>query len=1467
MVLAGKENATFTSVCAKRRVRWVVPVLMVSILAVSAFYPLSDFFVMNVAAPAPADVYISSSKNHWEGFTPDVSALVDETVYDVKVEDTGTHRQVEYGLSGNVWDIVRNTGGGVDTQINVGVEVTANTRHTLGHNQGSFYHYDFYGTWWADRTSAMDVELALGGQHAVWFDIESYLTSWYKTAYVRHLASYFDYVFVSENGFVILHSSLLTVIPDYTQYADAPPVWFANAQKPNFVIAPYWCDMHLDAASHIRISYGEGFGGPWLKIAWIDVKDASNRPQTFGLGLSLAPPGDISWGTEYLHFQYGKINTDNAQAVGFEDQTGRYGIEYSTFVDSAYASTAQPATADPGMYFWVTPSDSNWWVIDKVTVYAYKYYWKNGAWQADNADSGISIKGLLQNTEPGGVNIPVVKDRVGDYVEYIDDLRETQRMSTYLNAGSALLTATGAILTATGVGAPAGVPLMMLGVAGFGLRGAGTVAGALAPAAPGHIVEPASKTDTYGYCQFDTLEGLSAQKTFASDVTVMPLFQWDLYSNARKHKMVIYSTVELSNQKGLGSYSFTSGSIEFVIDPTQTTLYDRTSSVDGSYPHAQYVRFGKVQRNPDGVTRTGYHLDTDTSVAKDKDYYMMVWRRFSSTPGEPLPGEANGDYWTGQDGCIKVSGWFKVSDTLDTNPNLAGIREGSRYIEVFVMYHDDDPAPGYGTDGSVFEPDATLLLGSPGTATGWNNWKYFEKALEIEPNKKVKIGVGRTDHASVLPGNYQLSLEMVDVTVKEDCRSPVAAIKNAPLTGKPNTDITFDASTSYDPDGTITTYAWYFQPAYVWEYGVTATERWTTEGTYTVYLLVTDNDGITDLYYYEIQIISNVAPVAGIRNAPLSGQVNFEITFDGSASYDPDGSITQYAWQFDPAHVWEYGITTTERWITPGSYTVYLLVTDNGGLTDLFWYVIQITGPVLWSKYDESSGTAGDSSGNGRIGTLYGVNFVTGGASGNCVNFNGGEYNDRVDYGNVATITGDITISLMVKTTSTRPLMFLVAKAPNTGYDRTYELDVGYNSATMQYSVSFSRGNSLANDWLLFVQYTGAWSVLQDGWHWIRARHNTVTGEYGISVDNGPWGGTLLAGARIGSATSTTAALQVGNLGSGISGSTRSFVGYIDSVRIWDRYLSDSEFNQAPIASFTSGSVGLTANVDGRASYDPDGAGAINMYVWTWGDGQYDYSPTLSTASHTYTAAGTYTVQLTVGDEYGAAGSASKSVPVGVPSTYTLAVSTSSSARGTTSPIPGTYTYSANTYSQTFTPVENPGFYCDYWLIDNVRTYTWEVRMYMDRNHVIKAHFASYSGCVAEGTEVLMADHSTKVIERIKVGDQVLGYDPVTGSFVAETVLETHKTLQTSLLSINGGALEVTLFDQRIWVRHDAFEDWVVNPVDLQVGWEIYAIMEGKWVTIESLEISDGRFWVYDITTDGPQTYVANSFLVKDKPI
>jgi len=170
---------------------------------------------------------------------------------------------------------------------------------------------------------------------------------------------------------------------------------------------------------------------------------------------------------------------------------------------------------------------------------------------------------------------------------------------------------------------------------------------------------------------------------------------------------------------------------------------------------------------------------------------------------------------------------------------------------------------------------------------------------------------------------------------------PVALFTYSPSDPGLGEWIQFDGSASVDPDGTITSYSWNFGDGST-AYGGTAWQRFTVPGTYTVTLIVTDNDGASESISQAIQIgPTNLPPTAAFSFSPTNPGVNGWVQFDGSASSDPDGSVSSYAWNFGDGTSGA-GAVAWHRFATPGTYLVTLTVQDNDGASNSTSRTIQV---------------------------------------------------------------------------------------------------------------------------------------------------------------------------------------------------------------------------------------------------------------------------------------------------------------------------------------------------------------------------------------------------------------------------------------------------------------------------------------------------------------------------------------------
>ncbi len=166
--------------------------------------------------------------------------------------------------------------------------------------------------------------------------------------------------------------------------------------------------------------------------------------------------------------------------------------------------------------------------------------------------------------------------------------------------------------------------------------------------------------------------------------------------------------------------------------------------------------------------------------------------------------------------------------------------------------------------------------------------------------------------------------------------------------------LTLDGSGSHDVDGTIGSYVW-SENLLELGTGVRPTLPFDV-GSHSVDLAVTDDDGATDTDSLVVLVkpaVGNQYPLADAgadQTVPDADEDGAEaITLDGTASFDPDGSIVSYAWQENADLLAATAVATVA--LEVGVHPVVLTVTDDAGATDIDTVVITVEAPSLANTY------------------------------------------------------------------------------------------------------------------------------------------------------------------------------------------------------------------------------------------------------------------------------------------------------------------------------------------------------------------------------------------------------------------------------------------------------------------------------------------------------------------------------------
>ncbi|RLF36948.1 MAG: hypothetical protein DRN08_00415, partial [Thermoplasmata archaeon] len=177
------------------------------------------------------------------------------------------------------------------------------------------------------------------------------------------------------------------------------------------------------------------------------------------------------------------------------------------------------------------------------------------------------------------------------------------------------------------------------------------------------------------------------------------------------------------------------------------------------------------------------------------------------------------------------------------------------------------------------------------------------------------------------------------LTVNNDNQKPTAAIvsinPNPALYG----ETVYFNGYGEDVDGSITKYKWV--SSIDGEIGTdpSFSTNSLSVGTHIIYFSVRDNynewsDEDTQLLTILSSSDNNTgAPVAD-ADGPYMGYVNESILFDASQSYDPDGDIESYIWDFGDGNT-DTGEIIEHIYTSPGNYTVSLTVIDTDGYTNM----------------------------------------------------------------------------------------------------------------------------------------------------------------------------------------------------------------------------------------------------------------------------------------------------------------------------------------------------------------------------------------------------------------------------------------------------------------------------------------------------------------------------------------------------
>ena len=313
---------------------------------------------------------------------------------------------------------------------------------------------------------------------------------------------------------------------------------------------------------------------------------------------------------------------------------------------------------------------------------------------------------------------------------------------------------------------------------------------------------------------------------------------------------------------------------------------------------------------------------------------------------------------TDSDGTIATYAWNFGDQTTGTGVSPTHLYTAAGTYNVVLTVTDNQGGTGTKTL-PVTVTAANAAPTSSFTFAPTNLVVAFDGAGSSDPDGTIAsyawdfgdgtTGTGATvSHTYTTAGTRTVTLVVTDnsnatgtstksVTVSAGNVAPTAAFTVTAA----NLAVSFDGAGSSDPDGTITSYAWDFGDGTTGT-GATASHTYTTAGTRTVTLVVTDNSSTTGTLSKSVTVsAANTPPTSSFTFVPN----NLAVTFDGSGSSDSDGTIATYAWTFSDGGT-ATGPKPTYTFPAAGPVSATLVVTDNQSATGSSTQNFTVTAPA-----------------------------------------------------------------------------------------------------------------------------------------------------------------------------------------------------------------------------------------------------------------------------------------------------------------------------------------------------------------------------------------------------------------------------------------------------------------------------------------------------------------------------------------
>jgi len=310
-----------------------------------------------------------------------------------------------------------------------------------------------------------------------------------------------------------------------------------------------------------------------------------------------------------------------------------------------------------------------------------------------------------------------------------------------------------------------------------------------------------------------------------------------------------------------------------------------------------------------------------------------------------IPGHTYGFYSRASDNAGNIEGYHATAvDTTTTVNGTAPVPMPTPTptpipnvppVAVLGSFHPVSEGPSINFDGGdSYDTDGKIVN---------YEWDFGDGSAAV-------TGDDTPAHAFGDNGMYTVTLTVTDDDGATGSVTAAMTVNNAAPIVNAGADMdNIIAGIPVSFSGSFTDPGWLDTHTIEWNFGdgspvvtgtLTPTHTYTLSGDYTVILTVADDDGGVGSDTLTVHVN---APPEAVIGGPYADDEGSPVNFDGSGSYDPDGSIANYEWDFgDGSAVVTGDAAPAHAYGDNGEYTVTLTVTDDEGATDTATVIVTV---------------------------------------------------------------------------------------------------------------------------------------------------------------------------------------------------------------------------------------------------------------------------------------------------------------------------------------------------------------------------------------------------------------------------------------------------------------------------------------------------------------------------------------------